>query len=70
MKYRFFSIPATAPEEAQEAVNRFCTEHRVVSVDRQLVHDAERSYWALCVCYLDRIGKCIFPIPEVPISQG
>ncbi len=20
--------------------------------------------------YLDRIGKCIFPIPEVPISQG
>ena len=24
MKYRFFSIPATTPDEAQETMNRFC----------------------------------------------
>lgn len=53
MKYRFFNVPAAAPEEAQEALNRFCAEQRVVSIDKQFVHDAERSYWTLCVCYLD-----------------
>ena len=54
MKYRFFSVPAAMPEEAQEDVNRFCAAHRVVSVDKQFVHNAERSYWALCICYLER----------------
>ncbi len=53
MKYRFFTIPASAPDAAQEELNRFCTGQRVVSVDKQFVQDAERSYWALCVCYLD-----------------
>ena len=53
MKYRFFSIPATAPEKAQEAFNRFCTQQRVVSVDKQFVANSEHSYWAICVCYLD-----------------
>ena len=52
MKFRFFTIPATMPEEAQEAVNQFCAAHRVVSIERQFVYDAERSYWTLCVCYL------------------
>jgi superfamily II DNA helicase RecQ len=54
MKYRFFSVPAATPEEAQEAVNRFCAAHRVVSVDKQFVQHAERSYWALCVCSLEQ----------------
>jgi superfamily II DNA helicase RecQ len=53
MKYRFFNIPTMIPDDAQEAVNRFCVAHRVVSVEKQFVQDAERSYWALCVCYLE-----------------
>jgi superfamily II DNA helicase RecQ len=53
MKYHFFAIPANAPDAAQEELNRFCAGQRVVSVDKQLVQDADRSYWALCVCYLD-----------------
>jgi superfamily II DNA helicase RecQ len=44
------------PEAAQQELNHFCAEQRVVSVDKQFVNDAERSYWALCVCYLDRQG--------------
>jgi hypothetical protein len=25
---------------------------------------------AAAQAYLDRIGKCIFPVPEVPVTQG
>lgn len=53
MKYRFFTIPANAPDPAQEELNRFCAGQRVVSVDKQFVQDAERSYWAFCIGYLD-----------------
>lgn len=53
MKWHFFTIPAIMPDAAQEAFNRFCGAHRVVSVERQFVQDGERSYWALCVSYLD-----------------
>ncbi len=34
MKYQFFTVPAHAPEAAQEELNRFCAERRVVSVDK------------------------------------
>ncbi len=30
MKYRFFTVPIHAPEAAQEELNRFCAEQRVV----------------------------------------
>jgi hypothetical protein len=48
MQYRFFSFLAALPEEVQKAVNRFYATHRVVSVE------TERSYWALCICYVER----------------
>ena len=54
MKYRFFSVPASMPAEEEEAVNRFCAEHRVVSVDKHLIQAGERSYWAFCIGYLDK----------------
>ncbi len=53
MKYRFFAIPAHAPDAAQEELNRFCAGQRLVSVDKQFVQNAEQSYWAFCVGYLD-----------------
>jgi superfamily II DNA helicase RecQ len=52
MKYQFCSVPAWMPAEEEEAVNRFCAEHRVVSVDKHLIQDRERSYWAFCMYYL------------------
>ena len=61
MKYHFVTVPAAAPEEAQETLNRFCASHRVVSVEKQFVHDAERSYWALCLGYLDGKNGPISP---------
>jgi len=54
MKYRFFSVLASMPAEEEEAVNRFCAEHRVISVDKQLIQAGERSFWALCICYMDK----------------
>ena len=54
MKYRFFSVPASMPAEEEDAVNRFCAEHRVVSVDKHLIQAGERSYWAFCICYMDK----------------
>ena len=41
MRYRFFSIPAVMPDEAQEAVNRFCAAHRIVSVEQRY----DKVFW-------------------------
>lgn len=61
MKYRFFNVPAAAPNEAQETLNRFCAERHVVSVEKHFVPDTERSYWALCVCYTESQNGPIAP---------
>ena len=53
MKYRFFAIPVHASDAAQEELNRFCAKQRLVSVDKQFVQNAEQSYWAFCIGYLD-----------------
>ncbi len=41
-----------------------------VDVVAPLVDAQRRIFGPILFGYLDRIGKCIFPIPEVPISQG
>ena len=46
MKYQFFSVPSAAPELAQDDIDRFCRSHRVISVEKYFVADAERSHWA------------------------
>jgi len=53
VKFRFFSIPAKSPEPAEHVLNAFCAEHRVLSVEKELVADGGESYWAICVCYLE-----------------
>ena len=53
MKYQFFSIPAHAADAAQEALNRFCAEHRVIDIEKQFVTDGPKSYWAFCIYYQD-----------------
>jgi superfamily II DNA helicase RecQ len=53
MKYQFFAIPALNPDQAQEALNRFCAAHRVVAVDKELIVDGAKSFWSICVGYQD-----------------
>jgi len=48
MQLHVFTIPALAPQPAQDEFNRFCSMRRVVAVDRQFVADGRDSYWALC----------------------
>ena len=70
MKYHFTAIPATDPEEAQEALNRFCAQHRVISVDKQFVSNADRSYWAICVAYHDgRRGSAATPKSKIDYRE-
>jgi superfamily II DNA helicase RecQ len=53
VKFRFFAIPARSPEAGEQALNAFCAERRVLSVEKELVADGGESYWAICVCYLE-----------------
>ena len=53
MQFAFFNIPATAPEEGQETLNRFLRGHRVLTVNRELVQNKNLTYWAFCVEYLE-----------------
>ncbi len=53
MKFRFFNVSAFAPEQGQEALNRFCGQHRVVSVEKQFVGQGLESAWSICVTYLE-----------------
>lgn len=53
MRFRFFAIPAQSPEAGQQALNGFCAEHRVVSVEKQFVAHGAESYWAICVCFVE-----------------
>jgi hypothetical protein len=49
MEMRFFAVPALNPTQAEEEVNRLCTERRVVAVERQFVAAGHDSFWAVCV---------------------
>jgi superfamily II DNA helicase RecQ len=57
MAFRFFTIPARVPEDAQDELNRFMKSHRILAVDRRWVDQGENSFWALCVDYLDSSGS-------------
>ncbi len=49
MTPHFFAVPANDPAEAQRALQAFCAQHRVASIDRQLVQAGLDSFWAVCV---------------------
>ncbi|MCX7109140.1 MAG: HRDC domain-containing protein [Proteobacteria bacterium] len=56
MKLHFFTISSQAPEQGQEALNAFCAQHRVVSLEKQFVTQGMESYWSICVTTLDGAG--------------
>lgn len=49
MQIRFFSIPALGGDGAADDLNRFLGAHRIVAIDRDLVHDGANSFWAVAV---------------------
>jgi superfamily II DNA helicase RecQ len=49
MRLQFFSVPACGGDAAAVELNRFLATHRVLRVDRELVHDGAQSLWAVCV---------------------
>ena len=53
MKYHFFTISAQAPESGQQALNQFCGQHRVVTVEKYFVEQGIDSFWSVCVTTVD-----------------
>ncbi len=49
MQLHFFRIPILDAADAAGELNRFLASRRVVSVDRELLHDGANSAWAVCV---------------------
>lgn len=56
MKYKFFAIPARNPEAVEEALNSFCSQHRVSFIEKHLVTDGANSFWSVCVTWLEGEG--------------
>jgi superfamily II DNA helicase RecQ len=53
LQYKFFIIPIKDLSAGEEAFNRFLRTVRLLSIDRKFVENAENSFWALSVEYLD-----------------
>ena len=53
MKLQFFSINALEPEVDQAALDAFCTQHRVVSIDKRFIERDEMCCWSVCITYLE-----------------
>lgn len=53
MRFRFFTIPAFDPDAAQDALNAFCAQHRIVASDRHFVDRGVDSFWAVCVTWVE-----------------
>ena len=65
MKYQFFAIPAQYPVESQQELNAFCGSHQVLQVEKAFVPDGPRSFWSVCVTWVDGyVAK-----PERPKSR-
>lgn len=52
MRFRFFALSAQFPDHGQDALNAFCAQHRVVTVEKQLVSQGTESFWSVCVSFV------------------
>lgn len=52
MKLHFFTVVAMSPEADQDSLNAFLANHRVVTVDKELVQQGVESFWTVCVSYI------------------
>jgi hypothetical protein len=44
MQHYFFTVPAQDAQSAQAALNRFCVQHHVLRIDKELVADGANTY--------------------------
>ena len=51
MKLRFFTVSAMDAQADQDSLNAFLANHRVVTLDKELVQRGAESFWAVCVGY-------------------
>ena len=56
MRHKFFHIPVLHAEQAENELNQFCGQHRIAHVEKQFVDQAENSFWAICVTWLQGEG--------------
>jgi len=68
MNFKFFTIPVVNPDLAEQELNDFCQQHRVVHLDKHFVNNAENSVWSICITWLG--GKGAIPTGDkVPIRK-
>jgi superfamily II DNA helicase RecQ len=65
MKMHFFIVPAKWPEQAQETLNAFCAQHRVMTLEKQFVDLGVESYWSICVTFIEGIN----PAPAESVAN-
>ena len=53
MRLKFFAVPVFDSAAAEEELNAFLAQHRVLSVDRRLVESPSATVWTICVQYVD-----------------
>ncbi len=53
MKYQFFTVPVVSPQDEQEKLNLFCSQHRIVDVDKQIIMQGNTYFWVFCISYMD-----------------
>ena len=61
MRFHFFTILAFDPDAAQDALNTFCAQHRIVASDRHFVASGIDSFEAVCVTW-EKGAAPAFPI--------
>ena len=65
----FFAIPALDAQAAQDELNQFLAQHRVVTIEKQWLVAGSDSHWAVCVTVAAGPG----PLPaalKLPVSKG
>lgn len=53
MRFHFLTIPAFDPDAAQDALNAFCAQHRIVASERHFADRGVDSFWAVCVTWVE-----------------
>lgn len=73
MIFRFFTVPAFDPDAAQDALNVFCAQRRIVASDRYVVDRGIDSFWAVCfrtVCANSFAQRALNKRSGVPSLRG
>ena len=69
MRLRFFTVPVLDPTDAAREINRFLGQHRVLTVDRELVHLCDGAVWSVCVTDQDTPATEAKPRPRPLLVQ-